>query len=449
MQKAQSLADDEGSLFFGVGADDIFVHSPENNYEIDSEKDSVQQVKDVYLSQQQYFNFDSDDIHLTPEQLTKAEQKRDEIIFPVLSGKETGMYKAFNDFATRGVFDVVGTKIDMNEKGLISSTGWEQLQAAMNIYRSKEFETFRYVLISKENGMINEQLSVTSYMPNKCAVSAPDSSTLKEVITRAEETDSLVAIVHNHPSGNIEQSKEDELLTKSLEESLTNTSGESRFAGHIILDHGTFNLYTANKGWQAKIDWNHYGNDDQLVNKDFKLSDLRADNTTMLFNSAQKINDVNNWNDDYIPVMFSNAGNDVTGIKLYDKSFFDKSAAEIRNSLQSSGIEAGAIRAFPVVTKALENKLSGADMMIFEDKLKNLVMQNAFTDVVLPDSTVVAKYDIKPGFDIYTGLNSKINNPDIKSTWKTHINTDLFPQTEQPKVDSCKNTKKKAAGMEW
>ena len=452
MQKAQSLADDEESLFFGVGVDDVFVHSPESFYEIDSEKASVQQVKEFYSSQQQYFNFDSDDIHLTPEQLIKAEQKRDEIIFPVLSGKETGMYKAFNDFATHGVFDVVGTKIDMNDKGLISSTGWEQLQAAMNIYRSKEFETFRYVLISKENGMINEQLSVTSYMPNRCAVSKPDSSTLKEVITCAEETDSLVAIVHNHPSGNIEQSKEDELLTKSLEESLTKISGESRFAGHIILDHGMFNLYTPNKGWQAKIDWNHYGNDDQLVNKEFKLSDLRADNTTMIFNAAQKINDVNNWNDDYVPVMFSNAGNDVTGIKLYDKSFFDKSATDIRKSMRSSGIEAGAIRAFPVITEAFKNKLSGADMIIFEDRLKNLVMENAFTDVVLPDSTVVAKYDIKPGFDIYAGLNSKINNPDIKSTWKPHINTDLFTQTDKPQGDSSdsnKNTKsKKAAGME-
>ena len=28
-----------------------------------------------------------------------------------------------------------------------SPTGWKQLQAAMDIYRSKDFETFRYILI--------------------------------------------------------------------------------------------------------------------------------------------------------------------------------------------------------------------------------------------------------------------------------------------------------------
>mgnify|MGYP003321188317 FL=1 len=36
------------------------------------------------------------------------------------------------------------------------------------------------------------------------------------VITRAEETDSLIVIAHNHPSGNLNPSRDDLNLTKNI-----------------------------------------------------------------------------------------------------------------------------------------------------------------------------------------------------------------------------------------
>lgn len=409
-QKQQNdFTQDAGGLFFGFANDEnLFVHSPES----------------------EYFNSGNDDFSLTPQQLTKAEQKRDEIVFPILNGKETGMYKAFNDFAKHGVFDVVGTKIDLDDEEKISTTGFEQLHSAMNIYRSKEFETFRYVLIDKNSGEINEQLAISSYMPNACKISLPDNSTLKQVISRAEETDSLVVVVHNHPSGNVTQSIEDVKSTKSLEKSFTRTDGLKRFAGHIILDHNTFNLYTPKDGWKMQTDWENVGKEDVFLNKDFPFSEYSVNFTWQLEDIAKKINDTNNWNDNYIPVLFSNQ-NRISGIKFYDKSFFDNEPQKIRNEFQFSGFEAGATQAFPVITKNFANSISDVDEFLFEEKLKNLVQNNAFTDVALPKSTVTEKYNIMPGKQ-YFNIYEKI---EVEATWETKINPELFLEQEENKKD--------------
>lgn len=385
----------------------------------------------VHSPEKTYFNAGNDDIYLTPEQLTKAEIKRDEIVLPILSGKESGMYKAFNDFAKHGVFDVIGTKIDLADKGKISKEGWNQLHAAMNIYRSKEFETMRYVLIDKESGEIRDQLAVVSRMPNKCSFAGENPrETLQNLIAHAEETNSLIVAVHNHPSGNVTESKQDIKITDQLEKSFENQlTHENLFAGHIILDHDTFNLYTKENGWQMKMDWENVNSEDKLVNKDFALKDLRTDSSFMLKKVAEKINDTENWNDDFIPIVFSNPGNEVTGIKFYDKSFFNKTPQEIRNELQFVGIEAGAEKAFPVFTEHLANKMTAVESLLLEEKLKNHVLHNAFTDAALPQSTVVEKYDIKPGIPFYSEHDKK-NPAEIQSTWQTRINPTLFEQMQ-------------------
>ena len=425
-----SLYNDEGSLFFGLN--DMVVAS----------------------SMQPYFNARNDDVYLTPEQLTKAEQKRDEIIFPILNGNEIGMYKAFNDFAKHGVFDVQGKKVEISKDGGITPDGWEQLQAAMSIYRSKEFETMRYVLIDRHTGEIQDQLAVSSHMPNVCSVANPKGETVNQVLSRAKALDCMVALVHNHPSGNITESRLDFEFTKAFEEKCCKTLGENRFAGHIILDHDNFNLYTPEKGWGEKIDWNNIYKEDSLVNKNFAFTDERTGTTASLSKVAQKINDVNNWNDDFIPVVFANSQNEVTGIKLYDKSFFNKTPEQIRNEFQFSGIEAGAVSAYPVVTEAFMKKQSVIDGMFFEEQMKNLVDRSAFTDVALPESTVVEKYGIKPGFPFFSEMDWRAKNPEISATWETRINPSLFHenkfderekeffQQQQPQL-------KKAVGMEY
>ena len=396
----------------GISEEEMFVHSTEKGY--------------VKSTENRYFNAGNDDIYLTPEQLTRAEMKRDEIIFPVLNGIQSGMYKAFNDFAVHGVFDVVGTKIDLAEGG-ISAEGWNQLQAAMSIYRSKEFETMRYVLIDRHTGEIRDQLAVSTHMPDRCPVSDTEGKSLESVMKRAMETDSLVVAVHNHPSGNVIESPQDAAFTDKLEARL-NSGDKKMFGGHIILDHDTFNLYTSEKGWDMKLDWNKVGHEDDLVNKDFALKGQRTDDTFMLMAVAEKVNDKSNWSDDFVPVVFSTAKNEVSGVKFYDKSFFDKTPAQIRNTFQFDGIEAGAVNAFPVFTEALERKMNSVEALLFEEKLKKLVIQNAFTDAALPKSTIVEKYDIKPGISLFDGHDYRARHPDIQSTWQTLINPTLFEQ---------------------
>lgn len=411
-QDMDSLYADSGSLFFGFNDSDILsVHSPENEY----------RKSEPY-----------DDFSITERQLTESELKRDEIIFPVLNGKESGMYKSFKDFAEHGVFDVQGKSVELDDSGRISETGWNQLQAAMEIYRNKQFETFRYVLIGRENGEIKDQLAVKSYSPNRCAVSTPDLQTIKQVITRAEELDCMVAAVHNHPSGNTAESSFDAELTESLKRNLTNGNGFCRFAGHIILDHDTFNLYTPENGWKMKLNSNAYGNsEDKLLNKNFAFLKDSVDYTWQLENVAKKINDKNNWNDNFIPVVFADSLNHVSGIKLYDKSFFDNEPQKIRNELQFSGLEANSVKAFPVITKNFAETMSAVDELLFEDKLKNLVEHSAFIDVALPESTVTEKFNILPGRQYFDVHGAKMRNPDIEATWQTRINPALFSEPEQ------------------
>lgn len=411
-QNMDSLYSDSGSLFFGLGGSDILsVHSPENEYR-----------KSVPY----------DDFSITERQLTESELKRDEIIFPVLNGKESGMYKAFKDFAEHGVFDVQGKTVELDGSGRISGTGWNQLQSAMEIYRNKQFETFRYVLIGREDGEIKDQLAVKSYSPNSCAVSTPDLQTIKQVITRAEELDCMVVAVHNHPSGNTVESSFDTELTESLKRNLTNGNGFCRFAGHIILDHDTFNLYTPENGWKMKLNSNAYGNtEDKLLNRNFAFLEDSVDYTWQLEHVAKKINDKNNWNDNFIPVVFADSLNHVSGIKLYDKSFFDNEPQKIRNELQFSGLEANSVKAFPVITKNFAETMSAVDELLFEDKLKNLVEHSAFIDAALPESTVTEKFNILPGRQYFDVHGAKMKNPDIEATWQTRINPALFSAPEQ------------------
>lgn len=411
-QDMDSLYADSGSLFFGFNDSDILsVHSPENEY----------RKSEPY-----------DDFSITERQLTEAELKRDEIIFPVLNGKESGMYKSFKDFAEHGVFDVQGKSVEFDDSGRISETGWNQLQAAMEIYRNKQFETFRYVLIGREDGEIKDQLAVKSYSPNRCAVSTPDLQTIKQVITRAEELDCMVAAVHNHPSGNTVESSFDAELTESLKINLTNGNGFCRFAGHIILDHDTFNLYTPENGWKMKLNSNAYGNsEDKLLNRNFAFLKDSVDYTWQLENVAKKINDKNNWNDNFIPVVFADSLNHVSEIKLYDKSFFDNEPQKIRNELQFSGLEANSVKAFPVITRNFSETMSVVDELLFEDKLKNLVEHSAFIDAALPESTVTEKFNILPGRQYFDVQGAKMRNPDIEATWQTRINPALFSEPEQ------------------
>lgn len=383
-----------------------------------------------------------DDVSITPEQIKDAENERKRITEPVLNGEKTEMYTSFKNFEDKGVFEINGTHLNVSKNGGLTPTGWKQLQAAMEIYRSKKFETFRYIIINEKNGEIADQLAITSHMPNYCNVSKPNGETIKQVISRLEELgdDYKLAVCHNHPSGNTTESSFDRELTDSIDRSLRRSDGMNKFLGHIILDHDTFNLAVPSQNNPGKCHWKKM--EPQIVNEvDRFTADPKPEwagdyvgGTSALKAVAVKINDTENWNDDFIPVVFTNADRNISGVQYYSKNFFENESSQIRNEFQFSAMEAGAIGAFPVITDALWNKL-GQEATNFEAVMKAHVLNDAFTDVAFNHTTMTEKYDIEAGRYYYSFDRDQSDRKiDVVSTWTPSINTSLFPpEFEQKK----------------
>ena len=374
-----------------------------------------------------------DDIDISRSQIQDSEKERSRIIEPILNGERTGMYKAFKDFEDKGVFDIQGTQLKLSKNGGLTPTGWKQLQAAMEIYRSKKFETFRYIMIDRKSGEIADQLAITCHMPNFCNVSEPNDETLKQVISRAEEKDYLIAVCHNHPSGNTNASAFDREVTDSLDRSLRRNDGLNRFAGHIILDHDNFNLAVPNNTpgkchWKKMEPFSVSENDRLNENPVPEWAGVNVGGTTALKEIAQKINDTNNWNDDFIPVVFTNADRNITGVQYYSKNFFENASDKVRNEFQFSAMEAGAIGAFPVITDGLWNKLPKEARSSFETLMKNHIINGAFTDAAINKSTITEKFNIEPGKNFYKEKEDR--KVDIDATWTPKINPQLFPVEE-------------------
>ena len=396
-----------------------FKYQPENT-------NPVAEVQDA--------DFRIDDETISKSQIEEAIRERKLITEPVLNGEKTGLYKAFKDFEDKGVFDVQGTQVKLSKNGGLTPTGWKQLQAAMEIYRSKKFETFRYVMIDRKTGEIADQLAITSHMPNFCNVTLPNDETLKQVISRAEEKDYLIAVCHNHPSGNTTESSFDRELTDSLDRSLRRNDGLNRFAGHIILDHDTFNLAVPNETpgkchWKKMEPMNVEKEDRLNAEHSPSFAGQSVSGTGALKEVAEKINDTENWNDNFIPVVFTNADRNITGVQYYSKNFFENESDKIRNEFQFSAMEAGAIGAFPIITDSLWNKLPEEARTSLESKMKEHIMNDAFTDAAFNKSTITEKYSIEAGRNYYSfNRDSSDRKIDVVSTWPPEVNPRLFPE---------------------
>ena len=371
-----------------------------------------------------YDNGKLDDLAVTPSQIAGAKKEREAIIRPVLDGEKSGLWKAFEEFEQRGVFDIQGKSIDINDDGKISDAGWKQLQAAANIYRNKKFETFRYVLLNKNTGEIKDQMAVSSQMPNITVISTPKNDTLKQVISRAEKKNCLVAVMHNHPSGNVEPSIYDVRTTDALQKNMTRTDGKCLFAGHIILDHDKFSLYTPEKGWETVFV--ESGITDELMKKETpEWTENKLDTSESLVQLAKEINGGESWNDDYIPVVFTDASQKISGVQYYSRNFFYSPSDKIQKVFQDSAIESGALMAFPVVTDACLEKMNEEDRNRFTEAMKAHVEKNSFSDAAISDTTISQKFDIKPGKGFSENFSSN-KQIDVKSTWKPEIDPTIF-----------------------
>ena len=151
---------------------------------------------------------------------------------------------------------------------------------------------------------------------------------------------------------------------------------------------------------------------------------------------AKEINDTNNWNDDFIPVVFTNSGSKISGVQYFHKDFFlENQQDKIRNDILFSSLDAGAIGAFPIVTDSCYNKMSKTEQTEFESKVKELISRNVFIDCALNNTTVTKKYFMEPGKFISRNIVAeKDKEIDVQATWKTRINPELFYKAPNQKT---------------
>ena len=265
----------------------------------------------------------------------------------VLSGKQEGLWKSFYQFKTKGVFDIVGSKITLNKEGTLTDTSWNQLHTALKIYRDKRFETFRYLFVDNK-GMIKDQLTLCSYLPNRTVATLPGKNIIPNIIKHAEETQTRIILAHNHPSGSTSPSFEDVLTTQKLKRIFTNSRGKSLLLGHIILDHDTAEIYDNSKANWYTIQTNKTNKDPLTKNDPLAKTELYS---SLLLNSVcRQINETDTWKaKGFVPLVFVSGDKKVSAIKMYPESFFSGSQEDVLKELQHIGSQTGSNWCFPIV----------------------------------------------------------------------------------------------------
>jgi proteasome lid subunit RPN8/RPN11 len=271
--------------------------------------------------------------------------------WPVALRLEAVYQKAINTPKAANLYSVIGNKIELNKERYPTRRGWKTLNNLLSVYRDKRFETVRYLLVDKW-GIIRDHAAITSYSTNRCKI-VPDDFSGKDFIgqvkEQAEHSSCKIILIHNHPSGNTKPSNEDIEITKSFEKEFGRL-----FAGHVILDHGTFALCLPGKKFETITLPSKSA--DPLVKPDGKaylgvyLNQLTDDKVSILKN-ALRVDGVHSWNDtDWVPVVFSNGAGVTQALHYYGAAEFTRANASkhIVDKTIMIGRQCGAIWAFPV-----------------------------------------------------------------------------------------------------
>ena len=228
-------------------------------------------------------------------------------------------------------FDVLQSPVD-TENGRISEKGWMQLTAVLARYSDKSYETARYLLI--KNGVIQDQIALSSNIAS-ATITAPDEQFLTDLKQSAIEHNYQIVFVHNHPSGFVIPSAADKALTKELESAF-----KDHFAGHIILDHGSYGLYTKEHNDWAVLEDNGLLTEAEYIQKynliprethahdisQRKVPDITVQGELGLIRLAEYAKSVdgqNGWNTaDWVPCCFTDSENKLTNIHYIEKGAF-------------------------------------------------------------------------------------------------------------------------------
>ncbi|MDR2078101.1 MAG: hypothetical protein LBP74_00080, partial [Treponema sp.] len=254
--------------------------------------------------------------------------------------------KAINTPKTANLYSVIGNRIELNKEHCPTRRGWKTLNNLLSIYRDKRFETVRYLLVDRW-GIIRDHAAVTSYAANRCRI-VPDDFSGKDFIGQVKEqaahNSCKIILIHNHPSGQTNPSSEDIEITKSFEKAF-----DRLFAGHVILDHGTFALCLPGKDFETITLPN--SNKDPLVKPDGKAYlgvplTQPVNEKIGLLRSALQVDGGHSWNDtDWVPVIFANGAGVTQALHYYGTGEFTAADAprHIVDKTVTIGRQCGAI----------------------------------------------------------------------------------------------------------
>jgi len=206
------------------------------------------------------------------------------------------------------VTKIINKSLEM-ENGKITEKGWNDISKTIQMYSDKRYETARYLFV--RDGKIIRHVAVSNQNPSS-TISQPDKDFLFQLRTYAKQTDSSVVFVHNHPSGHVEPSQAD-IDTTNYIKNFFNIDDKNHFAGHIILDHGTFGLYEANQNkWFALINEKFHSMEEgkeyfSIQGSDIGLKQIRNKHDLIqLSEYAQKIDRTGDYNiNEWIPAFFA------------------------------------------------------------------------------------------------------------------------------------------------
>lgn len=391
---------------------------------------------------------------LNREHIREAKIARRVYTDNVIKGQKTGLWKSFKDFKKHGVFDIQGAKVATDDKGNITSAGWEQLYQSLSIYRDKRFETFRILFVSQE-GEIRDQLAVSNHMPGLVRLNEITDEMIHQMSEYAIETKTRLVLVHNHPSGNVQPSTEDMYLTEEYTKKFIDVDkDQTLIAGHIILDHNSFSLYDVYSSFGRYAVHNSYGRydmqdwkkvttqteeKDPLMKKRIpKFIETSIIGEEMLIKVANEINETDTWNNkDWVPVLFTNASHAITGINYYSKErIINSETKELDKEFKLLGKKLGAIRTFSVLDAELEKDKN------LEQAILKHTKEGSFQDFCINGKTA-KDYNIT-----YSNQNLYLDEIEIRpSILETHIDSTI-DHVLQPNRNTKKTLVKETKNQE-
>lgn len=345
---------------------------------------------------------------------------------------------------------IIGKNISSNHSHnyILTDKQKRELYKLLSIYRSKKEETFRYIFFDNHLNVV-DHLAICSHSPVESKINLPIKSKLEDkdnhffnlICDHLQRHNLMLAVAHNHPSGDITASDEDILITARLEFKLNKLGGINKFLGHIILDHGKFNFYTPQTDWindeTINIDhafkrWKQYyfnsTSEDPLIKKNLYIGqDISVSNPEKLlalYDVAKKLDDKQNWNlKNYTPIFCLNNRTPVA-IKFIDNE-------KIKKQLKQKNGIAFLKKDLDKISKQF--KIKGFVPILLNDEMYNffdiLARKNLFIDMVVPDKGIPkawsqTAFDTETHYPNYMALeSSKVPTLDTSDNFKK---SDLF-----------------------